>query len=264
MSEPSESDATDSFGPEPFEPDPQDVRRFGAALGALDAALDWEELGRAYCHAGGEEFFPAEQRAAIADAGLQFAADLGQVLAPRGRSLYVGAGVAELAPLAFERLVLHRAVHAIGLDGPETRALNRGFAAVEAELELALLRIETTPLAQLEARAFDHGWMVSVLNDPEAFPALSASLYERGTPEPGEVERDAARARELARELLARLACGGAGARLSTSDDELRLLAPLCAELALQLRVPERARLSPVVGDAVRLCRVVAAPAASG
>ena len=53
------------------------TQAFAAALAAVDAALDWEALAALYCHDDGAGFFRREQREAIQDTGLHFAADLG-------------------------------------------------------------------------------------------------------------------------------------------------------------------------------------------
>jgi len=236
------------------------VARFARALGAVEARLDWELLGRLYCHEGGEAFFPPEQVDALRDAGLALAADLGQALeelagggAPApDASLYVGAAVAELVPILFEVLVLGREVCAVNLEGEETRHLNAALSAAGEELGLPLPPIETRPLAELAAAgAFSHVWITSVLTDPIEFPALHARLYGRGEPSPADEASERTRAGELIEELL------GAAARpalVTTTDEELALLLPACRARGASLRVPERARLSAVVGDPVRLC----------
>ena len=96
-----------------FDPQP-----YAAALGAAEAAIDWAALEPVYCEGDAEGFFSEERLDAIRDAGLHFAGDLGELLAAKGRSLYVGAGVAELAPLLFGCIPLGELVKAIaGPDG---------------------------------------------------------------------------------------------------------------------------------------------------
>jgi hypothetical protein len=97
---------------------------------------------------------------------------------------------------------------------------------------------------------------VSVLTDPDAFPALHDRLYARGGAEAtgrGDLASERQRAESLAELALTRLARPG---RLTTTDEELELVLPLAERLGLRVRVPARARLSPVVGDRVRGCRV--------
>jgi len=247
-----------------MEPDPgtrERSLRFAASLVELDMEIDWDVLGEAYCHEGGAGFFPIEQREAMREAGLRFASDVANGVEELGeerlgRSLYVGAAVAELAPILCESVVLEREVVAISLASAETAELNRALAAVEERVGL-LPRIDTRPLAQVEG-AFDHVWMVSVLTDPDAFPALHDHLYERVGTElatgRGDLERDRGRAIALTRELVQRLQ---APSVLTTSDEEFEFVAAECSARGWTLEVPERARLSGVVGDPVRVCRVL-------
>lgn len=247
--------------------------RFAAALFAIEAELDWAELGRAYCWdaepgaAGdGAEFFGEQDREAIRDCGLRFAGDLAEELSPAtakgaGRSVYVGAALAELAPMLCETIVLGRRVDAFALDGPETRALNRALAASEAGLGCPLPRIRTDGLAQLPVGAADHGWLVSVLSDPEGFPALHDRLYEREGSElatgRGNLADDERRAHELLDALLRSLT---PDAHLHTTDEELPLVHLACQRRGSLLQVPEHARLSAIVGDPVRRCRLTSSP----
>jgi len=230
---------------------------FAAALVELDAALDWARLGALYCDEGGATFFGEADREALREAGLLVAADLGEALAGRGgTSLYVGAAVAELAPMLCEALVLARHVRAVNLPGPEADELNRALAAVEQRVGQRLPRIETGGLGALEPASCDHLWLVSVLNDPDAFPALHDRLYGR-TGElatgRGDERTERARAGALLDAALARLA---PPALLSTTDEELPLVEPAAQRRGWRLAVPRRARLSPIVGDPIRLCRV--------
>lgn len=237
-------------------PGPDD---FARALGAVEAAIDWGRLGELYCSEGGEHFFPPEQVAAMRESGLQLAGALGEELTAlggsQGRSLYVGAAAAELVPILVERFVLGREVVVVNLACGESDELNRAFAAAGSECGLELPRIETGSLD--EARGtFDHGWLVSVLNDPEAFPALHDVLYER-TGElatgRGDLADDRARAEALAQALLDRLA---PQALLSTSDEELPVLRPLLARGGWAVRASGEALLTGVVGDPLRFLRL--------
>jgi len=238
------------------------TERFAAALVELDRELDWSALGRAYCWSGGDDFFAPPDRAALRDAGLAFAADVGDALAALdgarraagpGRSLYLGAALAELAPMLFERLVLDREVVAVSLAGAETAELGRALAAVGARLGVELVAIGTDGIPARCRGTCDHLWMVSVLTDPEAFPALHDRLYGReGGPDAvggGELEEELGRARDLLDGLLG---CARRPALLTTTDEERELL----ADRGLALSVPPTARLSPVVGDPVRVCRL--------
>ena len=240
--------------------------RFARALHRLEAELDWERLGALYCHEGGEAFFPPEQVDALRDAGLALAGDLGQALeglgAARARrggpddgSLYVGAAVAELVPMLFEVLVLGREVRAVNLAGEEPALLDRALEAAEREVGRPLPRIDVRSLEDVlqgggpRPPRFGHVWITSVLTDPVEFPALHARLYGRGEPEAADEARERERARELFERLLRALARPGL---LTTTDEELQLILPMCRARGDSLHVPDRARLSSVVGDPVR------------
>lgn len=239
------------------------AERFAAALLEVEARLDWEALGRVYCSEGGADFFGPEDREALRDAGLRVAAKLGDALLglPRGgsrRSLYVGAALAELAPMLFEVVVRGREVVAVNLHGEEARMLDGALAEVGTALDVALPRIETRPLA--EQRDFDHVWIVSVLNDPETFPALHDELYGRQGAELATGRGDAEREREAARKLLAdALESLATPAIVTTTDEELPLVAGVLRERGLVHRASKTAILSPIVGDPIRMLSVSAA-----
>ena len=227
---------------------------FGAALVALDAELDWELLEGLYCWDDGAGFFAPEQREAAMEAGLQVAAALAERLADLpsagpGRSLYVGAAVAELAPMLCEGLVMGREVLALNLPGAEADELNRALGVVGVDLRV---------VHELPGVAFDHLWVVSVLTDPEAFPALHDELYRRsgeGATGRGDARVERARAEGLVRAWCTNLAAPGL---VSTTDEELAFFEAECARRGSPLAVPDVARLSPIVGDAIRHCAVAA------
>lgn len=233
------------------------LQRFGTALAELDAELDWAGLGASYCEGDAREFFGPELRANLFDAGVCFAEDLERALDARrgGKSLYLGAALAELAPLLCESLVLGREIVWLNLPGRETRELRRALRAVGRRLGCALPQPATHAIERVRTASCDHVWMVSVLTDPDAFPALHDELYaRRGGPLAtgrGSLPRERKRAAELARELLR---CAAPASLLSTTDEELRVLRPIAKELGRALEVPRRGRTSALVGDIVRLC----------
>lgn len=234
---------------------------FARALGAFEASVDWERLGALHCHDGGEAFFPPEQIEAIREAGLQIAGELGQQLGGlRGRSLYAGAAIAEVVPVLVERFVLQREVVWLNLPGAESELMNAAFEAAESQCGLELPRIETGSVEGVTG-TFDHGWLVSVLNDPEAFPALHDALYGRSgelATGRGNLLEDKARAEALAESVFDRLE---PGALLSTTDEELPVLRPLIARRGWGMRVSPDALLTGVVGDPLRFVRLVSSPA---
>lgn len=237
--------------------------RFGAALSTVHEELDWDLLGDLYCHEGGEHFFPPQQREALLDAGLQIADELAGAIEALpaggpGRSLYLGAAVAELAPILLETLVAERDVQWRNLPGPEVTELNRALEVVSTRLELVLPRVETATGA-LPSTHFDHLWCVSVWTDPECFPALHDELYERHDDElsagGGDLATERERALSIAGGLLDAL---HPPALLCTTDEELPLFRSLLPSRGLTLDVALRGRLTPIVGDVLRICRLTA------
>lgn len=236
----------------------------------LWAELDWEGLGGAYCDQEAPDFFDAERRDLIRDVGLEVALDLTAHLPAGGRSLYVGAGVAELVPLCVEALLQDREVRALTLPGREADELERALSAAEEALrpqygtDFTLPRVEGLRLedATLDG-PFDHVWCASVLNDPDAFPALHDHLYERFTEDAGatgrgSLEGDVMRARLWLETLEPTLA---ERAALSTSDEEWCVWGPYLEERGWTAAVHDEGRISALVGDRVRLFRLTQAGA---
>lgn len=233
--------------------------RFGAAIAELHSELDWELLGGHYCEGDGSSFFSGPDREAVLESGLLLADDLAGVLATAGAggSLYVGAALAELAPILCEQLVLEREVHWHNLPGPESDELNRALAAVSRRLTLELPRVEVNGFESLAPGSCDHAWLVSVLTDPECFPALHDRLYDRSGPQAtgrGDVEHELLRTSGLLDDVLRRLR---APCVFTTSDEEVDLVREACGRRGWTLDVPPAGRLSGVVGDVVRVCRIV-------
>ena len=234
------------------------LHKFGSALGALLEELDWELLGRSYCEGDGTDFFDDELRARILDDGLLFADDVGGALgmAP-GRSLYVGAELAELPVILAEHFVLGRRVEWLNLECAQTSEIARALRAVSAQLGLELPLPSVRALRELEPAAFDHIWMVSVLTDPDGFPALHDELYERKGGElaigRGVLAEDRRRADALVEELLDRAA---PECLFSTSDEERGVIEPLVARRGWKLEFEPGGRISAIVGDRVRIGRL--------
>jgi hypothetical protein len=227
----------------------------------LDAELDWAELGAHYCEGDAETFFDDGLVERMRDVGLRLAADLAEKLGEQAASsprtsLYVGAGVFELPPILCETLVLGRRVVVHTLESAETREIARAMAAVAARTSILLTAFGTEPLPHSAPCSVDHAWLVSVLTDPDAFPALHDELYQRhGTPL-ATARGDSGHERARARDLVSRL-CSGLtpDALVTTTDEELPWIEEAAAEQGARVEVPDRARLSGIVGDAVRLCR---------
>src|SRR2546426_5634959 len=136
-------------------------------------SLDYAALGSIYCDEGGDAFW-AERRGPSKELGNKLAAVVRDRLRPGGRSLYVGAGVAELPPLVMETAELHRTVAAYNLRADEAAVLNRACVGLPFEFQ--------TNDAREAKGLFDHLWIVSVLNDPECFPELGALSSGRANP----------------------------------------------------------------------------------
>jgi hypothetical protein len=232
---------------------------FAAALIDLEGELDWDLLAACYCTGPAEGFFAHERRAEMLDIGLALASEVEASLPEpgSGRSLYVGAAVAELAPILMERIVLAREVVWINRPGPELGELARALALVAERMGLDLPAPTGAQLADVPLAPCDHVWLVSVLTDPESFPALHDALYERaGTPQAtgrGELARERRGADELVDRLLDRAALPCA---FTTTDEELEIVAPRAAARGLELALPERYLLSALARDPVRVCRL--------
>ncbi len=237
------------------------VQQFGMVVARLEEVIDWVAMGHEYCHEGGDSFFEVEQRAAIREAGLLMAADLQDALVALpegspGQSLWVGAALAELVPILTDHLVLGRTVHWHNIDCPETSELNRALELVERETGVDLPRINTDPCPT--QNRYDLLWMVSVLTDPDAFPALHFHFYERedteGVVRPGQLDKEGEHADEWTRNLLWQLALPGV---LVTTDEEFGFFEAAAETYSQILIVPQQGRLSGIVGDLVRFYQVV-------
>src|SRR5438445_13004646 len=87
-------------------------------------SLDYAALGSIYCDEGGDAFWQ-ERRGPCKELGIKLAAVLRDRLRPGGRSLYVGARVAELPPLVMAPAELPRTDVAYNLLTDEAEVLNR-------------------------------------------------------------------------------------------------------------------------------------------
>lgn len=148
-------------------------------ISTLLEGLDYGALADIYCDEGGEAFWE-DRRGPVVEAGLAWAAALGRRLRPAGKSLYLGAGVAELPALVTEALDLRRKLCITNLRAAECESLNESLAALGLED-----RIRFTP-GGIESHSgkgpFDHVSVVSVLDDPETWPLVSGVTYGRIPP----------------------------------------------------------------------------------
>ena len=174
-------------------------------LERLMNALDYGALAEIYCDEGGESFWE-DRRGAVVSLGLEWAAALCDRLQKGGRSLYVGAGVAELPALLAEVCDLERSCVVTNLRVPECDSLNASLSAVGLGERL---RFEARDAAEIDEKGFDHLSVISVFNDPETVPWVSGVTYGRVSPLDLDVEafsEERARLRALAKPLCAALA----------------------------------------------------------
>lgn len=237
-----------------------------AVLQVLDA-LDWAALAGIYCETGGEAFWE-EHREPVIHHGLRWGLAMGRRLDAegpagaggagghpgRGRSLYVGAGVAEIPPMVFEHLQLGREVHACNLRAQECDILNRGFAAVGLPL-----RVEGVDAAELLAAdganplRVDHLACVSVCSDPESFPVVSGLAYGAVHPaqcSPAAYGEEHDRLTHLVASLLGTLDAGD-GAWCVTTDEELPWFLAAAESRGWTVQLDEEQVPTAVVGDAI-------------
>jgi len=204
--------------------------------------LDYGALGPVYCYEGGDEFWRAK-RQLCNRLGSRVAAVLRRKLRRGGRSLYVGAGVAELPPVIMETMELGRTVEPYNLRRAEVAALNRACHSIPITFHAA-------DAASTRGR-FDHLWMASVLNDPERFPHLSPLSYGRGNPLTLDLLKFDTE-RRIVRALVAR--CMGKLARpglVTTTTEEVIWIAEWCHRHRVPYRVGTRYYSTALVGDPI-------------
>lgn len=212
------------------------------AIARVFTQLDYKALGPVYCYEGGDEFWRAK-RGPSQRLGLAIANALRRHLATEGRSLYVGAGVAELPILLMEALDLRRAVEPYNLRRSEVAVLNHACRALP-------VRFLARDAAGASGR-FDHLWMVSVLNDPERFPDLSPLAYGNADPvtfNPSRFERQRRIVRGIVDRCMPKLTCPGL---VTTSVEEVVWIADWCHRKGIPYRVDRRQYDTALVGDPV-------------
>lgn len=209
--------------------------------------LDYQRLAGIYCEAGGDTFWAA-RRVTCRNLGLKLAERLLNRLPPHGRSLYVGAGVAEIPILVMETLELEREVAVFNLRTEEVKLLNRACAALPVRFQARD--------ARRAAGSFDHLWIVSVLNDPERFPALSALSYGRANPvtfDPRAFAHERRVVTALAHGCLKKLR---PPALITTSAEEIPWITHWCERRAVRYTVEKDRYPTAIVEDPVCFIRV--------
>ncbi|CAI4030035.1 hypothetical protein DNFV4_00459 [Nitrospira tepida] len=212
------------------------------AISRVFDELDYRLLGEVYCHEGGEEFWRA-RRGRCRRLGIKLGEVLKLRLKPGGRSLYVGAGVAELPVLIMETVDLQRAVVACNLRGDEVQELNRAAKDLP-------FRFEHRDATSVRG-SFDHLWIVSVLNDPESYPELSELSYGRANPVTFNLTAFRKERRAVTRlvdRCLKNLTRRGL---VTTSTEEAIWIAEWCAERQIHWKVERRTYKTALVEDPI-------------
>ena len=217
------------------------------AIKDVFSKLDYARLEEIYCEEGGEAFWHAHRKK-CQTMGIRIAEALKQRLSKTGRSLYVGAGVAELPMLMLETLDLNRTVEAYNLREREADILNQACHGLP-------FTIQATD-AQTAQGTFEHLWIASVLNDPECFPETSALSYGRADPvrfDPVAFQRERTHIQDLLDACLPTLSRPGL---LSTSIEEVPWVTDWLTRNQIPFHVEEQLYPTAIVGDPLCFIRI--------
>ncbi|HKW86487.1 MAG TPA: hypothetical protein VJM82_05415 [Nitrospiraceae bacterium] len=209
--------------------------------------LDYSALGRIYCDEGGEAFWK-DRRGPCQKLGIKLAEVLRDRLRKGGRSLYVGAGVAEIPVLTMETMELSRQVAAFNLRADEVALLNQACKALPFQF--------LSGDARAAMGKFDHIWMVSTLNDPERFPELSALSYGRANPvtfNPTLFVRERDKVFAIVESCLNKLKLAGL---VTTSLEEIPWITDWCTRRRVTCVVEEEDYPTAIVEDPVCFIRI--------
>lgn len=211
-------------------------------ISSIFSELDYQALGPIYCDGGGTDFWQ-DRRKPCEKMGIRVAKALKSKLSPNGRSLYVGAGVAEIPPLIMEKLDLGREVFPYNLRTAEVSTLNH--SCKNAGITFFPQPAETAP------GNFDHLWLVSVLNDPEQFPHLSALSYNRADPiyfDPTAFARERKAVWKMFLGCMQKLTYP---ALITTSVEELLWVTHWCETYKVPVQVEKKTYPTALVGDPI-------------
>jgi hypothetical protein len=209
--------------------------------------LDYKSLEPVYCYEGGDEFWRAKRKP-CERLGINLSQALLKKLPRGGRSLYVGAGVAELPVLLAEAIELQRQVEPYNLRRSEVTVLNHACRDTPVKLRAR---------SAAQARGlFDHLWIVSVLNDPERFPDLSPLSYGNANPvtfNPGRFEQQRRIVQSIVDQCMPKLGLPGL---VTTSTEEVVWIADWCHRHGIPYRVERKQYLTALVGDPICFIKV--------
>lgn len=209
--------------------------------------LDYKRLESVYCYEGGDEFWRAK-REPCRKLGTKVAEALVPTLPRGGRSLYIGAGVAELPVLIAEAIDRERHVEPYNLRRSEVTILNRACRNVP-------VRFLARDASSAQGR-FDHLWMVSVLNDPERFPHLSPLSYGRANPvtfNPIEFQKERRTIQMIVDRCMPKLDIPGL---VTTSTEEVIWIADWCHRHHVPYRVERKQYPTALVRDPICFIKV--------
>jgi len=209
--------------------------------------LDYKQLGYVYCWEGGDEFWHRKWKPCLR-LGMRAAQALMAKLSHGGRSLYVGAGVAELAALLVETTDLQRRVEPYNLRRSEVAVLNSACRGLS-------LKFRNRDASSAKGR-FDHLWIVSVLNDPERFPHLSPLSYGRADPvtfDPVQFQKERRTVQSMVDRCLAKLSIPGLA---TTSAEEVIWIADWCHRHKIPYLVEAKQHDTALVGDPICIVQI--------
>jgi hypothetical protein len=211
-------------------------------IASVFAHLNYKRLESVYCFEGGNAFWRAK-REPCRKLGTKVAEALVPTLPRGGRSLYIGAGVAELPVLLVEAIDRERHVEPYNLRRSEVTILNRACRNLP-------VRFHARDASSAQGR-FDHVWLVSVLNDPERFPHLAPLSYGTADPvtfDPRQFEQQRRVVRSIVNRVMPKLRLPGL---VTTSTEEVIWIADWCHRHHVPYRVERKQYPTALVGDPI-------------